>query len=673
MAGTIEVARATVTIVPNMKGAQAKITQELGGENVGKETGKKIGGGIAGSLKTALIAAGIGKVVKESLEAGGALQQSFGGLDTIYGEAADSMKAMAAEAATAGISMNDYAEQAVSFGASLKQAFGDDIEGAAQAANTAIMDMADNSAKMGTDIANIQSAYQGFAKQNYTMLDNLKLGYGGTKTEMERLLADAKELSGVEYNIDNLGDVYAAIHVIQEDLGLTGVAAQEASETFSGSFNAMKATATNLLAVLTTGGDVSGALQQMGTSISAFINGNLLPMLGNLGSQIPTILDGVFNAIIAALPGAFSKISELLPQLIQSATNLIVNLAGHISEIIQPLISALPQVITALINGLITAIPALVKAGADLFRSVKDGLVSEGPGLIDSLKTILSDLKTEITNNLPEWLDAGIDFVMEMADGILSGLPEIISVAGDLLDGFINFILDNLDVILEKGIELVLKLTEGIISALPKIAESTGKVISKLLTTISGKLPDILRMGVTLIGKLIAGLVKQAPELLKSFGEILKSLWDAVTSIDWLQLGKDILAGIGKGLKEGLGAVLDAAKEAGASIKNKFKEFFGIESPSKVMRDEVGVYLSEGIAEGIDDGKGKIERTLRGLTADITTGFDARLAIAGDVPMGASSYVFNNNITVDGAQDPEAWTQGFLRTLKREARMTNGN
>ena len=673
MAGTIEVARATVTIVPNMKGAQAKITQGLGGENVGKETGKKIGVGLAGSLKTALIAAGIGKVVKESLEAGGALQQSFGGLDTIYGEAADSMKAMAAEAATAGISMNDYAEQAVSFGASLKQAFGDDIEGAAQAANMAIMDMADNSAKMGTDIASIQSAYQGFAKQNYTMLDNLKLGYGGTKTEMERLLADAKELSGVEYNIDNLGDVYAAIHVIQEDLGLTGVAAQEASETFTGSFNAMKATATNLLAVLTTGGDVTGALQQMGASVSAFINGNLLPMLGNLGSQLPVILDGVFNSIIAGLPGAFAKIGELLPQLIQTATDLIVNLADHISEIIQPLIAALPQVIVALANGLITAAPALLQAGADLFRSVKDGFISEGPGLIDTLGQMLSDLKTEITNNLPVWLDAGISFVMEMADGILSGLPDIISVAGDLLDGFVGFILDNLDVIVEKGIDLVLKLTEGIISALPKIAESAIKVISKLLTTITSKLPDILRMGVTLIGKLIAGLIKQAPELLKSFGQIIKSLWDAITSIDWLQIGKDILAGIGKGLKEGLGSVLEAAKEAGASIKNKFKEFFGIESPSKVMRDEVGYFLSAGIAEGIDDGKDKIERTLRGLSAEITTGFDARLAIAGDVPMGASSYVFNNNITVDGAQDPEAWTQGFLKTLKREARMTNGN
>lgn len=673
MAGTIEVARATVTIVPNMKGAQAKITQGLGGESVGKETGKKIGAGLAGSIKTALIAAGIGKVVKESLEAGGALQQSFGGLDTIYGDAADSMKAMAAEAATAGISMNDYAEQAVSFGAALKQAFGDDIEGAAQAANTAIMDMADNSAKMGTDITSIQSAYQGFAKQNYTMLDNLKLGYGGTKSEMERLLADAKELSGVEYNIDNLGDVYAAIHVIQEDLGLTGVAAQEASETFTGSFNAMKATATNLLAVLTTGGDVSGALQQMGTSISAFINGNLLPMLGNLVSQLPTILDGAFNAIIAALPGAFARIGETLPQLIQTATNLIVNLAGHISEIIQPLIAALPQVIVALVNGLITAAPALIQAGADLFRSIKDGFISEGPGLVESLGQILSDLKTELTNNLPAMLDAGISFVMEMVDGLLSGLPDVIAVAGDLIDGFVGFIMDNFDVILEKGIELILKLVEGIITSLPKIAESALKVVTKLLSTITSKLPEVLKMGITLIGKLIAGLVKQAPKLLEAVGEIIKSLWDAFTSIDWLQIGKDILAGIGKGLKEGLSSVLEAAKEAGASIKNKFKEFFGIESPSKVMRNEVGYFLSAGIAEGIDDGKDEIKRTLRGLSTEISTGFDARLAIAGDVPMGASSYVFNNNITVDGAQDPEAWTQGFLRTLKREARMTNGN
>ena len=438
---------------------------------LGLTTGKKIGGGIAGSLKTALIAAGIGTVVKESLEAGGALQQSFGGLETIYGDAADSMKAMAAEAATAGFSMNDYAEQAVSFGASLKQAFGDDIEGAAQAANTAIMDMADNSAKMGTDIAQIQSAYQGFAKQNYTMLDNLKLGYGGTKTEMERLLADAKELSGVEYNIDNLGDVYAAIHVIQEDLGLTGVAAQEASETFSGSFNAMKATATNLLAVLTTGGDVEGALQQMGTSISNFVNGNLLPMLGNLAEQLPTILNGVFDAIIAGLPSAVERITELLPQLIQITTDLIVNLAAHIGEIIQPLIASLPTIITALVQGLMTAVPALVQAGADLLKSVKDGLFSEGPGLIESLGQILSNLKDELTNNLPAMLDAGISFIMEMIEGLLSGLPSMIEAAGELIDGFVNFILDNFDVILEKGIELVVQLVAGIIAALPKIAD----------------------------------------------------------------------------------------------------------------------------------------------------------------------------------------------------------
>ena len=180
-------------------------------------------------VKKLIVAAGIDTVLKSAIEEGGKLQQSFGGLDTIYGEASSAAKEYAVQAAAAGISANDYAEQAVSFGASLKQAFGGDTTKAVEAANTAIMDMTDNAAKMGTPIESIQNAYSGFAKQNYTMLDNLKLGYGGTKSEMERLLADAEKLTGVHYDISNLGDVYDAIHAIQGDLGLTGVAAQEAS------------------------------------------------------------------------------------------------------------------------------------------------------------------------------------------------------------------------------------------------------------------------------------------------------------------------------------------------------------------------------------------------------------------------------------------------------------
>ena len=212
-----DLGQAYVQIVPKAEGISNKISNLVapGSEKAGQEAG----GGIASGIKKAIVAAGVGAavvgVVKGAVEEGGKLQQSYGGLETIYGDAAEAAKKYALEAAQAGISANSYAEQAVSFGASLKQAFAGDTTKAVEAANTAIMDMTDNAAKMGTPIESIQNAYQGFAKQNYTMLDNLKLGYGGTKTEMERLLADAEKLSGQEYNIDNLGDVYDAIHVIQ--------------------------------------------------------------------------------------------------------------------------------------------------------------------------------------------------------------------------------------------------------------------------------------------------------------------------------------------------------------------------------------------------------------------------------------------------------------------------
>ena len=209
-----ELAKAYVQIIPSAKGIGNSISSALGGEAT--NAGKSAGLNIAGAIKGAIAAAGIGAAIKTALSAGGDLQQSFGGLDTIYDTAAEGAKKYAAEAAKAGISANSYAEQAVSFGAALKQAYGSDLNGAMEAANVAILDMADNSAKMGTDIGSIQTAYQGFAKQNYTMLDNLKLGYGGTKAEMERLLKNAEEISGVKYDINNLGDVYSAIHEIKQ-------------------------------------------------------------------------------------------------------------------------------------------------------------------------------------------------------------------------------------------------------------------------------------------------------------------------------------------------------------------------------------------------------------------------------------------------------------------------
>lgn len=245
-------------------------------------------------------------VFSTALDEGAKLQQSFGGIDTLYKGAEDTMKQYATAAAAAGISANTYAEQAVSFGASLKKALGGDAVKAAESANKAIMAMADNSAKMGTDIGSIQMAYQGFAKGNYTMLDNLKLGYGGTQQEMQRLLKDASKLEkamGKKFDINNFADVVEAIDLVQQELGIAGVAAEEAKTTFSGSFEAMKASASNFLANLTLGEDIGPSLKTLISTTSTFLLGNFVPMVGNIMRQLP-------QAVEVALAEAGPKIEQ---------------------------------------------------------------------------------------------------------------------------------------------------------------------------------------------------------------------------------------------------------------------------------------------------------------------------------------------------------------------------
>lgn len=333
MPGT-NLGKAYVQIMPTTKGIGSELSKSLDGElgETGKTVGAGLGKKIGGTLIKGLAALGIGAAVKklfsEAIEAGSAMQQSFGGLDTIYGSASESMKEMAYQAAQAGISANDYAEQAVSFGASLKQAFGGDATQAAKSANTAIMDMADNAAKMGTPIENIQNAYQSFARGQYQLLDNLKLGYSGTKAEMQRLLADAEKISGVKYDMSNLGDVYEAIHVIQGELGLTGVAAQEGAETFTGSMGAMKASATNLLANLALGEDIKAPLISLAENTKAFLVNNLFPMIGNVLKQLPALLG-------EALKWAFANIPHMVDSIIQFINNLangMQNGSGKVKE-----------------------------------------------------------------------------------------------------------------------------------------------------------------------------------------------------------------------------------------------------------------------------------------------------------------------------------------------------
>lgn len=422
-----DLGKAYVQIVPSAQGISGQISGILGkpAEEGGKEGGKRAGSALVSALKGAAIAAGVGKVIKDAFSAGGDLQQSFGGLETIYGDAAAGAKAFARRAAEAGISANDYAEQAVSFGAALKAAYGGDTVAAVKAANTAIMDMADNSAKMGTDIGSVQAAYQGFAKQNYTMLDNLKLGYGGTKTEMERLLADAQELSGVEYDIDNLGDVYNAIHVIQENLGLTGVAAQEAQTTLTGSFGAVKASWQNVLAALTTGEGLQQAMQNLTTSFSNFAT-NILTMLGNLAPQLPTLIIGLVNTIVAQAPQFLTAGVQLIGDLAMGLANAMPEIIGQIPELFGKVVQAILSVDwlgvgSAIINGIIEGIK---NAAGALWETIK-GLAGSAIAQLKSELGIGSPSRV-FADEVGRWIPAGVSL------GISDNLAPIDNALGDL-------------------------------------------------------------------------------------------------------------------------------------------------------------------------------------------------------------------------------------------------
>ena len=301
-----ELGKAYVQIIPSAKGISGMIQKEMGGEvaSAGVSAGESLGSKMVGALKAVVVAAGIGKAIGAALSEGAALQQSLGGIETLFKDSADKVKGFANEAyKTTGLSANAYMENVTGFSASLLQSLGGDTDKAADIANMAMIDMSDNANKMGTSMDSIQVAYQGFAKQNYTMLDNLKLGYGGTKQEMQRLLADAEKLTGVKYDINNLSDVYSAIHAIQENLDITGTTAKEAASTFSGSFESMKAAAQNVLGKIAIGENILPSLRALLDTTSTFLFNNFLPMLGNIFSGLGVLLSEGISDVVSHIFG----------------------------------------------------------------------------------------------------------------------------------------------------------------------------------------------------------------------------------------------------------------------------------------------------------------------------------------------------------------------------------
>lgn len=569
-----ELAKAYVQIVPSAKGISGSISKELGREAsvAGSSSGESFAGNMLGKVKQLIAVAGIGKVFSETISEGADLEQSLGGIETLFKESADKVKENAAKAyQTAGMSANEYMELTTSFSASLLSSLSNDTSKAADVADMAMTDMSDNANKMGTDMESIKNAYQGFAKQNYTMLDNLKLGYGGTKEEMQRLLTDAQKISGVKYDINNLSDVYNAIHVIQGQLDITGTTAKEASTTISGSLGSMKAAFKNVLGQITLGMDVGPALSALATTTTTFLVGNLLPAIWNILSGLPMAL--------------VTFIQTLIPQLIAAVIQFI------------------PGILTAIQTGL--------------------------PQLYEMANEILIQFTTAIQTNLPALLQQGVDIVTNIVNGILQNIPQMITMAGDVIANFENAIWSALPTVLTAGAQLLINLVNGINQSLPGIVTAAAQAVAKMVVTIGQHLPEVLQTGIEIIGKLAAGLIRAIPTLLSKLPQIIKGIVNAFTEVDWLSIGINIIKGIGKGLANAGHMLWDAVKDILGNFKDKVLGFFGIHSPSR-WGAYVGEMIDLGMARGLINNSKPISDAVNMMQEVVKTPLESSASVSSD-------------------------------------------
>ncbi len=603
-----DIGKAYVQIVPSAKGLEGAISGQLDGE--ASKAGQSAGTSIVSTLKKVFIAAGIGKALLSTLTEGGKLQQSLGGIETLFKDNADRVKGYAKEAyRTTGLSANAYMENVTGFSASLLQSLGGNTKKAAETANMAMIDMADNSNKMGTSMEAIQNAYQGFAKQNYTMLDNLKLGYGGTKKEMERLLKDAQKITGVKYDINNLNDVYEAIHVIQGELDITGTTAKEASTTLTGSFNAMKASFQDVLGALALGEGLEPALQGLAGTVSTFLFGNLIPMIGNILAQLPGML--------------ITFVQIALPQFVQMGTDMINSLASGFDFGMDGFWANFSEMINVFLTDYL---PQFLETGVSLITELTNGLISALPNVITGMGEILDTMLVICFDALPKILQAGYDIIKNLAMGIWNNLPAITKSIVDVLDKLLRTILDNLPQFLEKGIELIGRMAMGIWNNLPQIISTLTNLLIALIRKIGEYLPQFLQKGVELIGKMLAGIVQKAPELIAKLPAIIVQILASIGrfTAEFVSMGGQLLMGLARGIAGAVGNVIKAAVNACKGVVSKIKSFFGIHSPSRVFA-EIGEFLDLGLAEGIEDNIKPVQNAMEEVAKETQRSFTSEL------------------------------------------------
>ena len=589
MAGT-ELAKAYVQIIPTTKGIKSEIGKELGeevenaGDEAGKKGGENAGVSFAKKMLKIVAAAEIGKKVvegiKASVEAGAALEQSIGGIETLFKESSDTMIQYANNAfRTCGLSANDYMETTTSFAASMLSSVGGDTAKAAELSNNALIAMSDNANKMGTNMQDIQNAYQGFAKQNYTMLDNLKLGYGGTKEEMQRLLSDANKLNkqqGIitDYSIDSFADITEAIQVVQDNLGITGTTALEAASTLSGSFGTMQAAWTNFIAKLSVGNQdqVNQAMMDLASSASTFLFQNLIPAIGRIITQLP---------------------------------------------------SAIGTFIT-------TAIPLLIENGKQIISNIIQGWQENKGRWKDTVNNFLDNAIEWIETSLPQILAEGIASVEEFIAGWGQGDGHMMATVGELIGKILTVIIKAVPQILAAGVLIVGKLAVGFIQNIPYFLTQIGTLLGQMISTIASNFPKLVSSGGSMMLKIIAGFINGITNIPSAVKKAVDSFKSNFRDVDWGELGTNIIKGIVNGITGGIGKLVTAAKNVAKNALDAAKEALGIHSPSRVFELEVGKMIDLGLAAGIERNLKPVQTSMKVLSMETVGSMDINTMFAGE-------------------------------------------
>ena len=537
----------------------------------GLSTAAKVG---AAALTAA--ASGVAALTKSSIDQYAEYEQLVGGVDTLFKDASDTIQQYASNAyKTAGVSANTYMEQATAFSASLIQSLGGDTQAAAEYANQAIMDMSDNANKMGTDIESIQQTYQSLMRGNYAMLDNLKLGYGGTKSELERLVADAEKLTGQALDPAKFSDVITAIHAVQDNLGITGTTAKEAATTIEGSIGMMKAAWDNLLVgIANENGDLGSLIYEFADTVKTAAS-NILPRVEIILGGISQLIADMGPIIAQALP---DMISAVLPSLISAGAQLLVGLVTGLVSAVPQLVAAVPGIVNSLVSTISANFPALSAAGSDLLTMFSNGIVSGIPAMLVMLPDVITAIYTFLKDNLPKWIESGVELLENLAFGILEAIPDMVAKLPEVISAIAEYFTTAFPVIVKKGGELLGQLLVGIIGAIPEIALQLPAVITAIVEALEAGWETIKDAGKYLLEGLWAGIsdkVQWLKDKVSGVVDTIKSWFTGSDGFDehspskWAkQVFRYVMEGGGQGLEAGLPDLMSDVQNVTNRVKN---------------------------------------------------------------------------------------------------------